>query len=159
MSEPTLVSQPIDESLVRAYVYWTPYRRIAIGATFESENVDSQGEALGEGFSELRTKRLPITLNYFGPSGLSAGVTATPVHQEGMFGSIFLPPDAPPIPGEDAFWVFDLSIGYRLPNRRGLVELTARNLFDEEFQFQDTDPETPRIFPERFVGLRFTLAY
>jgi tetratricopeptide (TPR) repeat protein len=159
MSEPVLADQPIDESLLRAYLYWAPNSRIAIGATLENEDVDNHGEALAAEFTKLETIRLPMTLSYFSPSGFSAGLTATPVHQQGLFWNNMLPPDAPPIPGEDEFWVFDLSIGYRLPNRRGLVELTARNLFDEEFQFQDTDPETPRIFPERFVGLRFTLAY
>ena len=29
--------------------------------------------------------------------------------------------------------------GYRLPKRRGFISLAVKNLFDEEFEFQDTD--------------------
>ena len=34
-------------------------------------------------------------------------------------------------PGEDRFWVVDAFVGYRLPNRRGLLSLNADNLLDE----------------------------
>jgi len=63
------------------------------------------------------------------------------------------------VPGEDQFWVVDASIGYRLPNRWGLVTLEARNLFDEDFRFQDTNPGFPRIYPESLFLARVTLAY
>ena len=39
----------------------------------------------------------------------------------------------------DQFWVADATIGYRLPDRYGLIALEARNLFDERFKFQDFD--------------------
>jgi hypothetical protein len=60
---------------------------------------------------------------------------------------------------EDSFSVVDLSLEYRLGQRRGMVGLYLRNLFDEEFKFQDTDPENPRIMPERHVSLRLELAF
>ena len=55
--------------------------------------------------------------------------------------------------------VFDASIDFRLPNRRGSIELTAKNLLDEEFRFQDTDPENPHVFPDRFFAVRFSLSF
>ena len=62
-------------------------------------------------------------------------------------------------PGEDRFWVVDAFVGYRLPNRRGLLSLNADNLLDEDFRFQDIDPTNPSLFPERMISLRFTLAF
>jgi outer membrane receptor protein involved in Fe transport len=55
--------------------------------------------------------------------------------------------------------VVDASIGYRLPGRWGLVTIEARNLFDKRFHYQETDPVTPRIYPERLILGRFTVAY
>jgi hypothetical protein len=34
----------------------------------------------------------------------------------------------------------------------------VHNLFDEDYQFQDLDPENPRIMPDRLVSLGFTLS-
>jgi hypothetical protein len=54
--------------------------------------------------------------------------------------------------------VVDASIGYRLPKRYGIITVEARNLFDENFRFQDTDPSNPTIYPERLVLVKVTLA-
>jgi outer membrane receptor protein involved in Fe transport len=61
--------------------------------------------------------------------------------------------------GHDQFWVADASISYRLPKRLGVLTLEGRNLLNERFRFQDTDPASPAVAPERYVLLRFTLAY
>jgi hypothetical protein len=55
--------------------------------------------------------------------------------------------------------VADASISYRLPKRFGIVTLEGRNLTNERFRFQDTDPASPIVTPERYILLRFTLAY
>jgi outer membrane receptor for monomeric catechols len=81
---------------------------------------------------------------------------ATYVDQEGKFGN---PPVANLVPGEDQFWVLDMSIGYRLPKRLGLITIEAKNLLDENFKFQDTDPANPSIIPERKIFARITLAF
>jgi outer membrane receptor protein involved in Fe transport len=104
----------------------------------------------------MRTQRLPLELRYFGAQGLTAGVRASWVHQEGVFGVRF--PSGQLKPGEDRFSVVDLSLGYRLPNRRGVLSFNVDNAFDEDFHFQDVDPENPSIMPERMAYLRFTLA-
>lgn len=61
--------------------------------------------------------------------------------------------------GKNDFWVFDAFLGYRLPNRWGAFTIGAKNLFDQSFRFQDTDPENPSITPERFVYMRLTLNF
>ena len=67
--------------------------------------------------------------------------------------------DVPTEEKSDDFWLVDASIGYRLPKRRGIVSIGVANLFDEQFNFVDTDPFNPRVYPERLVFGRFTLAF
>jgi outer membrane receptor protein involved in Fe transport len=60
--------------------------------------------------------------------------------------------------GSDNFWVVDAVISYRLPKRYGFVSVGATNLFDEKFNYADTDVNNPRIQPGRNVYCRVTLA-
>jgi hypothetical protein len=114
-----------------------------------------------QGYSHLNTERLPLEVRYFARGGMTTGLRASHVSQEGFFEvPALLPLDPPTLaPGQDRFWVVDAFVGYRLPNRRGLLSLNADNLLDEPFQFQDIDPTNPSLFPERLVSLRFTLAF
>jgi len=62
------------------------------------------------------------------------------------------------------FVVVDAAIGYRLPKRRGILSLEVRNLFDEDFLYQDTNiqqpvPSNPRFIPDRTVMGRVTLSF
>jgi len=45
-----------------------------------------------------------------------------------------------------------------LPKRYGFVSVGATNLFDEKFDYADTDVNNPRIQPGRSVYCRVTLA-
>ena len=91
-------------------------------------------------------------------SGFGAGIEATYVDQDGEFvPRVFQPGES--VSGGDRFWVADAVIRYRLPKRRGFITVGVSNLFDEEFQFQDTDPANPTIQPERFIFGRVTLAF
>lgn len=63
------------------------------------------------------------------------------------------------VPGDERFWIVDAAVRYRLPKRRGFITVEARNLFDERFRFQDTDPANPQIQPSRSVLVRITLAF
>jgi hypothetical protein len=142
-----------NERLGRAYVYATPHARVALTAEYLFEQFERRGSYGEEQIVELRTHRIPLGLAYFHPSGFIARVKTTIVDQDGVFGTTELP-----APGQDRFGVVDGSIGYRLPKRYGLITLDAKNLFDEDFMFQDTDPKFPRILPGRLVVVRFTLA-
>ena len=135
--------------------------RYPISAQLEHYDFDNHGYALFERYSELTSLRAPFGVKYFGPSGLTAGVTTSFVRQHGMFTDVrnAAPGSQILVPGADRFWVVDASLGFRLPKRRGSIELSVYNLLDEQFHFQDLDPENPRIFPERFAALRFTLSY
>lgn len=140
-----------DERSSRLYLYWLPATRVSLSVTHDYERFDSPTTG-PEGFDRLRTHRLPVAVNYFHPSGFTAGVKAMFVDQDGMSRS----PINELEPGSDRFWLADLALGLRLPSKRGEVSLRVHNLFDRQFRFQDTDPENPRIFPERLAQLRFT---
>jgi len=96
-----------------------------------------------------------LGINFFHPLGISTWLKATYVKQKGKF-MTYEPGEE--IPGDDQFWVFDTSIGYRLPKRLGLVSVGVRNLFDQHFHYQDMDSKNPTIYPERFIFGRLTLA-
>jgi outer membrane receptor protein involved in Fe transport len=135
---------------------------MAVSVELVGDLFDNNGKILDENYARLETHRLPVSVRYFHPSGISSGVTLSYVEQSGRFGREFLgggdlANDI--VSDQDSFSVVDLSLEYRLGQRRGMVGLYLRNLFDEEFKFQDTDPENPRIMPERHVSLRLELAF
>jgi outer membrane receptor protein involved in Fe transport len=68
--------------------------------------------------------------------------------------------------GKDDFVVVDVAVGYRLPNRLGIVSLGIKNLFDEDFRYQDDtyrefsdEPATGPYFPERTIAGQVTLNF
>ena len=149
----------IREVSNRAYLYWSPRSDLSFTTELQYDRTDNQGVIFAEGFSELRTTRAPLGIRHFSPRGFTTALTATYVNQQGSFGGNFAGPLDPIEPGRDKFWVVDLGASYRLPQRRGTISLKVHNALNKTFRFQDLDPENPRIFPERFVSLQFTLAY
>jgi Tfp pilus assembly protein PilF len=150
-----------QERIGRAYLYWTPHERLAASVEYLYERFGRDSGFTGEILAtRIRTNRLPLSVNYFHPKGYIASLTTTYFDQEGDFASgpgITLGADNQT--QDDNFWIVDTAIGYRLPKRRGLVSVGVSNLFDESFNYVDTDPFNPRIYPERLVYGRFTLAF
>jgi Flp pilus assembly protein TadD len=150
----------LDEHLGQAYALFTPTDRVALSVRHErarhtSEPVSYFGMVRG------KTRRTPLEARYFFGNGLTLGARATRVQQDGLFEGPPPSPFDPPTltPGSDEFVIFDAFASYRLPNRRGIVSLNADNLLDEQFWFQDVDPTNPTLIPERFLSVRFTLAF
>ena len=150
----------IDEQLGRAYVYWTPHPWLAFSTEYQYEHFENPEEFMIEDIAELETQRVIFGVNFFHPCGFFAKLKPVYVSQEGKFASYS--PDPPftvsTVDEDDAFWVVDAEIGYRLPKRYGIVTLDARNIFNENFRFQDTDPSNPKIFPESLILAKFTLS-
>lgn len=141
------------EDVGRAYLYWTPTARVAFSGEylFERFDRDSVDE---DTIIKLTTHRFPLSFAYFSPSGWTLKFRGTYLDQDGSFQAGLVQ-----VEGDDQFWVADASIGYRLPKRRGIVSLEAKNVLDEQFQFQDTDPKSPIVQPERIVLLRVSLSF
>ncbi len=149
-----------QEDLGRAYLYWTPHSWLAVSAEYQYERFRRRDKLFGEeGIAKSYTHRVPLGINLFHPSGLRARLKTTYVDQVGDFVNVRSTSLDVLRHGSDQFWVVDASIGYRLPDRRGLFTLDVRNLFDNQFRFQDTNPRSPTVAPERQVLVRFTLAF
>ncbi len=145
----------------QAYVYWTPNDRLGFSAKLEharySSTLPPNGIPLFN-YSDLTIERLPIELRYFSPTGLMLGFRTSHIRDHGTFVMRTPVPDTLE-PGADRFWLLDAFVGYRLPNRRGLLSLNADNLLNRRFRFQDVDPEDTSLVPERLISFRFTLSF
>ncbi len=144
-----------EEDLYRAYLYWAPLSWMAVSGEYQYEEFNRR-DFFAEDIKNLETSRFPVGLSLFSPGGIIVSVKTTYVDQSGEF---FDPMASAAFEGSDNFWVVDASMGLRLPGRHGLLSVEAKNLFDEEFRFQDTDPANPSIYPERLLLCRFTLTF
>jgi tetratricopeptide (TPR) repeat protein len=144
------------EALIRSYLYWVLFDRLALSAEYQFERFTHDEAAGVENFFKLETHRVPLGVGFFHPSGFLGNLKATFVSQSGEFPGLTFDDRTR---GRDQFWVVDGSIGYRLPNRWGMVSLEVRNLLDERFRFQDTDPANPTIFPELTIFGKITLSF
>ncbi len=148
------VTEDWDEYLGRAYLYWAPHPWLVANVEYQFERLE-QGERLAAAtkIRGLENHRVPMGINLFHPSGLSAGIKATFIDQSGLF--------FPSLnrPGSDQFWVIDATVRYRLPRRLGLITFGVSNLFDEEFNFREIDPTTPTVQRDRVIFGRVTLAF
>jgi outer membrane receptor protein involved in Fe transport len=137
---------------------------MSTSAEYQYERFAREREYVGpEGFYYIKTQRLPLGIRLFHPLGFIAGLKTTYIDQKANFKG-----DSSE---EDQFWVVDASIGYRLPKRWGLITIEAKNLFDESFNYQDTDsatiggnaistlPLNPLISPERLILAKITLVF
>jgi tetratricopeptide (TPR) repeat protein len=149
----------VDEELGRAYVFWTPHDWLALSAEYQYEHFDTPVEFMINDVSELDTHRFIFGINFYHPCGFYAKLRPSYISQDGKFASSTPFDPFATINGEDDFWYVDASIGYRLSKRYGKVTIEARNLFDKNFRFQDTDPSNPKIYPERLILVKFTLAF
>ena len=111
--------------------------------------------------TRVTTWTIPARATYFHPSGLFGGVAVTYVDQE-----VRREQGSPLAEGDSSFTLTDLSVGYRLPKRRGQVSLTVQNLFDRDFKYQDDsyrtfslEPYVSPYIPETTVMGRVTLSF
>lgn len=56
--------------------------------------------------------------------------------------------------GIDTFFLFDSIIGYRFPNRRGILTLEGRNLLNDKFFYRNIGFNTAEAIPTRYVPVR-----
>src|SRR5205823_4505647 len=142
----------------------TPRDYLAVSAEAEFERFERSPSDLsvaeGGAPTDVETIAVPLVVRYFSPSGFFAAVGGTFVRQD-----VELAPTSAFARDSDEFFLVDASIGYRLPKRRGLISLEAKNLFDDDFLYQDPSIQSaraaqyPRFVPDRTVFLRATFAF
>lgn len=142
-----------DESLGRAYVFWTPHEWLSLRAAYQYEQLQ-RDEEFTQFIKKLKTHSVPLGGHVIHPSGWSGALQATYYHQD----AIVFPQGADAFAsGTSDFWVVDAAIHYRLPKRYGLLTVGATNVLDKKFRYQESDLQNPHIQPERAVFGRVTL--
>ncbi len=148
-----------DENLLRAYLYWTIYRDLALSVEYQYEDFDRNEKSEDtEPPTSMNTHLLPATLAYFHPSGFFGRLRTTYVNQKVK------------LAGEgnedDGFTLVDFAVGYRLPKRYGIFSIGVGNIFDTDFDFQGIESRTsredvaiPPFSPERTVAFQLTLSF
>ncbi len=165
------VLQPQKERLYRTYLYWSPHSYWTIKGELQYEvflrNSDKKLKVLKElDPIKIQTLIAPIGLDFFHPSGFYSKFIATYVSQD-LTRNIDMSDQRSRDPrttnsGVDSFFLIDALIGFRLPNRRGMISLEGRNLLNTDFfyrsiNFQQSETAGPRFMPERTLFLRLTL--
>jgi outer membrane receptor protein involved in Fe transport len=144
------------EYLGRAYLFWTPHDWLSLRAEYLFERFDNELELLaGNEPLELDTHRVPVGINFFHPSGLSASLTTTYINQDGEFQTV---QTGELLTGSDDFWTVDAAINFRLPKRYGIITVGATNLLDEKFKYFEVDFDNPRLIPDRQIFARATIS-
>jgi len=152
LGNPVKQKEDAKEYEGRAYLFFTPHKWLALRAEYQYERFKSEGKT--DLPKNVETHRVPLGVNFFHPSGLSASLTTTYYYQDGKFVRL----DGSIEKGDDTFWLVNAAINYRLPKRYGFITVGVRNLFDKEFKYYDTDFKNPAIQPDRFFFGMITLA-
>ncbi|MDV6348707.1 FecR domain-containing protein [Nitrosomonas sp. Is35] len=168
-------SETQKEQLYRAYLYGLMTTHWSFTHELQFEKF-SRKERFGNGIepNNIQTLSIPVSLNYFNPNGIFLKLTGTYVKQDlerisdistinGFKRAGEYPRDFK-IEGLSSFFLLDASIGYRLPQRRGLISFEGRNLLGEDFyfrnsQFYTSQPMPPRYAPFRALFVQLTLNF
>lgn len=151
-----------NELLHRAYVYWTPFEQWAFRTELVYDRYQSDDDSTDTNLPrKVETFRVPVTVQYFHPSGFFAGGGMNYVDQH-----VRRSDAASMASGDSAFITADLMIGYRFPKRYGIATLTVQNLFDKDFRYQDDrfrqvrdEPPVGSLIPDRTIMGRFTVNF
>lgn len=144
------------DNLHRGYLHYVTSPRTALRIEYLYEKQVMDEDMPANDVLSLTTRSMPLAIEYFDPRGWSFGVVATHVDQEGMFrGGVPISTAE----GQDQFWVLDATASCQLPMRHGKVSLQARNLLGSQFMYQDQDPNTPSLYPQRLLLVRLSLSW
>lgn len=156
--EPFKVADQSEDSY-RGYLYATLNENWAFAAEIEASRFDSSNERADPPL-EVRSLRLPFSLLYFDQNGIFGTLGVSYVNQDVVRSKST--DTSSGAEGDGSFAVVDVGVGYRLPQRRGLIALDVTNLLDQKFRYQDdsfreigrNEPRASRYIPERAVLAR-----
>ncbi len=151
-----VIERTSDDWLGAAYLNTTIGQRLALGLEYAYEDRDFDFTQRSNNLlffeDSVQTTRLRPEARLSFPFGLFVGARGTWYQQEvDQFAS--LSSDAR-VTEEADFWVGDLSVGYRFPDRWGSIAVDALNLTDQEFVFFRSSLEE-RVVPARTILVSF----
>jgi tetratricopeptide (TPR) repeat protein len=144
----------IHELISRSYLFWTPHPWVALRAEYSFMRYSSEG--ISGRPDDLDEHKVPLGIQVFHPSGLSASLGTTYYNQAGKFESIMNAGTSRS--GRDNFWTVDISLSYRLPQRYGFLTFGATNLTNQNFKYFDIGARNPPIQPSRQIFGKITFA-
>jgi hypothetical protein len=147
-----------DEDFIGTYFYWTPHPEWALTAEYRYDWFRSEGRNVDRP-RRVTTQTVPVAIRYFNSLGIFAEFGVSFVYQD-----VKRQPQSDLNDGNDSFFLLDAAMGYRLPKRRGIISLEARNLLDESFRYQGDNFRTneerfPRFIPDRTILARLTVTF
>ncbi len=149
-----------NESSHLAYGYWTPAEWLAFKTEYRYELLDQEFSPANSPANfplSVGTHQVPLSVNFFHPSGLFARISGTYVSQHVANIS------EPLVYRSEDFWTFDTALGYRFPKRLGTINFEVRNLFDTKFNYQSnfdaSGPQISPFIPERQLFLKLSFFY
>ncbi len=147
------------EQIFLTYVNWKPYPELVASVGYELEYFENSDNYDPP---DTTTHLATLALRYFNPSGFFSYFGATYIDQSVTLDDNKLTENK----RHDCFFLFDVSGGYRLPKRYGVVQIGVKNIFDENFQYQGLGIRTgqqelqqPPFFPERTVYAQLNLNF
>jgi len=155
------IPQQQKETHERLYLYWLATPRVSLSAEFFYDRQERTvvPTTISQNPSLVATSRVPLGIQYHHPSGVFAQLQTSYVDQHAGF-----PAGGGALSDESSrFWITDAAVGFRLPQRHGLISFEVKNLFDRRFGFQDTDlngdPKLPLFWPDRLFLLKLYLTF
>lgn len=137
------------EQILRAYIYWNINSQWSSSIDYLYERFN-RNTIFPREFEIANTQRLPIKLTFNSDKKVSSSLTATKLKQEGIFKNITA---ATTSNGKEDLWLYDFNISYK-PNRNTNISFIVKNLFDKDFQYQETDINNPSIIPDRTYNVQ-----
>ena len=155
------------ETNYRAYLLWMLHPRWQGTLEYFRENFDDYSK---RDVCDTNTQVIPLGVGYYDPSGLYVKVKSSFYYQH-----VSLNPSCDNsgksdriVDKSDNKVFLDLSLGYRLPKRHGILELQFQNLLDENYRYEGIQGRIPTdtsgvpsflpFAPEFTIFARFTLA-
>lgn len=164
-----LVKKRQREQRDHGYIYWVLNDRFSVNFDINYEIINRElFNSLDLTPTDIKTLKIPLSINYYSPNGIFSKITATNVHQyiEKQSGLAITGSEAVLREGSDNFWTVDAQLGYRLPKRWGIVSVGIKNLLDEKFNYQEfyfqtgvNNPVTPSFQPGRYLYSQITIAF
>jgi tetratricopeptide (TPR) repeat protein len=141
------------ESEWSSYLYWTPSRNSAVSLGFDGEWLSQASDTLTPNLlHDARTTTTWAEWRFFLPNGFFSKVRFAHLRQDGRFYDFVA---SAYVDGSSRGNLLDLGIGYRLPRRRGILTFEVRNALDEQFRFQEINPQNPTFPRRRVAAIRF----
>jgi len=149
-SVPTIL--PMSENTADIYMNYVFTDSFFVNTKIERQKIYRGSFAGNDTYENLLTYSLPVSFNYIFNPSIKTFLTARYIAQEGDFiDANFFTTSY----GKDQFWTFDFGLNYIFPKRMGSLYLGVKNIFNEEFMYEEIDRKNPNIAPERtsFINL------